>query len=43
MKSLLPTLERGAMDEGLKWKNRSWEKEPTETDTQGEGHIENEA
>lgn len=42
MKSLLPTLV-GAMDEGLKWKNQSWENEPTETDTQGEGHIENEA
>lgn len=31
------------MDEQLKWKNQSWEKEPTETNTQGEGHIENEA
>lgn len=43
MKSLLPTLEQGAMDERLKWKNQSREKEPTETDPQGEGHIENEA
>lgn len=43
MKSFLPTLEQGAMDESLKGKNQSWEKEPTETDTQGEDHIENEA
>lgn len=40
--NLSATLEQGAMDEWLKWKNQSGEKEPAETDTQGEGHIENE-
>lgn len=43
MKSLPPTLGQGAMDGWLKWKNQSWETDPTEIDTQGGDHTKNEA